>query len=142
MTESDQSVLGSRRKFLVGAGAVGASALAGCIGETGGGSGETTTESNGSSESQGLSGDITITGSSTVYPVSVAMAEEFQKKHSKLSISVDSTGSGGGFKNHFCPGNSDINGASRPIKDSEVEQCSDNDVNPKEFQIAGDALTV
>src|SRR6056297_1887810 len=115
MTESDQSVLGSRRKFLVGAGAVGASALAGCIGETGGGSGETTTESNGSSGSQGLSGDVTITGSSTVYPVSVAMAEEFQKDHSGVNVSVDPTGTGGGFKNHFCPGNADVNGASRKI---------------------------
>jgi phosphate transport system substrate-binding protein len=143
MAQKELSALESRRKFLVGAGAVGAAALAGCIGENGGGSENTeTTEDTTGSGSQNLSGDITITGSSTVYPVSVAMAEEFQKKHSGVNISVDSTGTGGGFKNHFCPGNSDINGASRQITDSEKENCNSNGVTPKEFQIAADALTV
>lgn len=143
MAETDLSAIESRRKFLVATGAIGATALAGCIGENGdsGSQGTTEGESDGSG-SQGLSGDITITGSSTVYPVSVAMAEEFQKKHSGISISVDSTGSGGGFKNHFCPGNSDVNGASRPIKDTEKDQCGSNGVEPVEFHIAGDALTV
>jgi phosphate transport system substrate-binding protein len=143
----------SRRTFLLASGGGATTALAGCTGntddqgtsESNGGSGNDDSgndDSQDESESQSLSGDITITGSSTVYPVSVAMAEEFQKKHSGVNISVDSTGTGGGFKNHFCPGNSDINGASRPIKDSEVEQCAGNDVTPKEFHIAGDALTV
>jgi phosphate transport system substrate-binding protein len=70
------------------------------------------------------------------------MAEEFQQEYEGVDITVDSTGTGGGFKNHFCPGNSDINGASRPVKDSEKEQCATNDVEPVEFQVAGDALTV
>jgi len=131
----------SRRAFLAGTGATGAAALAGCIGESGGsggngGSGETTTGG------QSLSGGITITGSSTVYPVSVAMAEEFEKDHGGVDISVDSTGTGGGFENHFCPGNSDINGASRPITEAEEENCSENGVDPRQFQIASDALTV
>jgi phosphate transport system substrate-binding protein len=132
----------SRRAFLAGTGATGAAALAGCIGETGGsdgngdGSGETT------EGGQSLSGGITITGSSTVYPISVAMAEEFEKANSGVDISVNSTGSGGGFENHFCPGNSDINGSSRPITEGEQENCSENGVDPREFQIASDALTV
>jgi phosphate transport system substrate-binding protein len=70
------------------------------------------------------------------------MAENFMEEHGNVNVTVDSTGSGGGFKNWFCPGDSDINGASRPITDAEIEQCSSNDVEPVEFQIAGDALTV
>ncbi|USZ67666.1 PstS family phosphate ABC transporter substrate-binding protein [Halorussus salilacus] len=140
MTDTERPTFESRRKFLVGTGALGAAALAGCIGENGGGSGgsDTETEEGGS----GLSGDVTVTGSSTVYPVSVAMAEEFEKENEEVDISVDSTGSGGGFENHFCPGNSDINGASRPITEEEEENCGENDVDPREFQIASDALTV
>lgn len=135
--ETDATI--SRRKLIATAGGVGAAALAGCTRSSNGGSGgngETTTTS------EQLSGSITITGSSTVYPVSLAMAEEFQKQHSGVNISVDSTGTGGGFKNHFCTGNSDLNGASRPIKESETEQCGSNSVTPIEFQIASDALTV
>lgn len=116
----------SRRKLLLGAGAAGATALAGCSGGNGG----------------GLSGSVKVAGSSTVYPISSAFAEEFQKKHSNVDISVSSTGTGAGFSNYFCVGKTDINDASRPIKDSEVQKCKSNDVNPVEFQIATDALTV
>ncbi len=129
MPEHTDKVPGvSRRKFLAASGVASATALAGCnvLGD----------------ESSDLSGEVNITGSSTVYPISVAFAEEFKKDHSDVDISVDSTGSGGGFENHFCPGNSHINGASRPIKDEEVDHCSENDVEPLEFEIAGDALTV
>ena len=121
----------SRRKMLSTAAGAGALALAGC------------TESEGTQDDDDtLSGVVEITGSSTVFPVSDAMAEEFMKNNGEVNVTVDSTGSGGGFENHFCPGNSDLNGASRPIKDSEIEQCSGNDVNPIEFQIAQDALTM
>ncbi len=89
----------------------------------------------------GGSGDIVITGSSTVYPVTVAMAEEYEQEND-VSISVDSTGTGGGFENHFIPGNSDINGASRPISEEEQQAAEENGVNPIEFQVASDALTV
>lgn len=129
----------SRRKLLAAVGGVCVASLAGCTrstnGDDGGDGGDGTT-------AEQLSGSLTITGSSTVYPVSLAMAEDFQKQHNDVNISVDSTGTGGGFKNHFCTGNSDLNGASRPVKDSEKEQCSGNNVTPVEFQIAGDALTV
>jgi phosphate transport system substrate-binding protein len=133
----------SRRSLL----AAGASAftitVAGCMsdenpneGSGNGSDGEG--ESNGGN---GGSGDIVITGSSTVYPVSVAIAEEYQREND-VNISVDSTGTGGGFENHFIPGNSDINGASRPISEEEQEATAENDVNPIEFQVASDALTV
>lgn len=90
----------------------------------------------------GGSGDIVITGSSTVYPVTVAMAEEYRRENPDVSISVDSTGTGGGFENHFIPGNSDINGASRPISEEEQQAAKENNINPIEFEIARDALTV
>jgi phosphate transport system substrate-binding protein len=94
------------------------------------------------SDTNELSGEISITGSSTVFPISDAMAQRFMDMHDEVNVTVDSTGSGGGFENHFCPGNSDINGASRPIKDEEVEHCNSNGVEPVEFQVAGDALTM
>ena len=146
MTESPSGGF-SRRRFLTGTGAIGALALAGCVQNTGSGSdGSDGSGSDGSgsdgSGSDGLSGQVIIKGSSTVFPISDTMAEEFMKEHENVNVTVDSTGSGGGFENWFCPGDSDVNGASRPITDAEVEQCSSNDVEPVEFEIAGDALTV
>ncbi|PSP64990.1 phosphate ABC transporter substrate-binding protein [Halobacteriales archaeon QH_8_67_36] len=120
----------SRRKFIAATGATGAVALAGC------------TENTSGAESEGLSGDVIVKGSSTVFPISDTFAEGFMNEHSEVNVTADPTGSGGGFKNFFCPGDADVNGASRPIKDSEVEQCGSNDVNPVEFEIAGDALTM
>ena len=52
----------------------------------------------------GLSGSMKIAGSSTVYPITVAVAEEFSKLHTEVEIAVQSTGTGGGFKNFFVPG--------------------------------------
>ena len=124
----------SRREFIVGTGLAGATALAGCVQSTSGDGGD--------GGDGGLSGQVIVKGSSTVFPISDAMAENFMEEHGNVNVTVDSTGSGGGFKNWFCPGDSDINGASRPITDAEIEQCSSNDVEPVEFQIAGDALTV
>ncbi|SIR64701.1 PstS family phosphate ABC transporter substrate-binding protein [Natronorubrum thiooxidans] len=119
----------SRRKFIATAGATGALAVAGCT-------------ENEASDEDGLSGEVVIKGSSTVFPVSDAMAERFMEEHEAVNVTVDSTGSGGGFENHFCPGDSDINGASRPIKSEEESLCAENDVTPMEMQIAGDALTM
>jgi len=67
-----------------------------------------------------LSGEVKIAGSSTVYPISTAMAEEFSKLHPEVVVSVQSTGTGGGFRNFFIPGLVDINDASRPIKPEEI----------------------
>src|SRR6056297_2290475 len=89
-----------------------------------------------------LSGSIKIAGSSTVYPVTVAMAEEFSKLHPQVEIPVQSTGSGGGFKNFFIPGKTAINNASRGIKDSERDDARANGIEPIEFQVGIDAVTV
>ncbi len=91
---------------------------------------------------QKLSGEVKIAGSSTVYPISTAVAEEYSKRHAGVDVSVSSTGTGGGFENFFCEGKTDINDASRPIKDSEVKACRENGVEPIELRVATDALTV
>jgi len=89
-----------------------------------------------------LSGSIKIAGSSTVYPISVAIAEEFNKLHPNVEIPIQSTGTGGGFKNFFIPGKTDINDASRPIKESELKAALENGIEPVEFQVATDAITI
>jgi phosphate transport system substrate-binding protein len=131
----------SRRKFIGAAGATATTlAIAGCTQQNpSGGGGSGSGSGSGSGE---LSGDIDIAGSSTVFPLATAFAEIFQKDHPEVSINVQSTGSGGGFANFFCPGETDFNNASRPIKEEEMQQCSDNGVEPVELTVATDALTV
>jgi phosphate transport system substrate-binding protein len=127
----------SRRAFVTGTGAAGLAALAGCATQSGGdGSGGDSTEET------GLSGSIAIAGSSTVFPLATQMKQAFQENHPDVTISVQSTGSGGGFQNHFCTGDTDFNNASRPIKDAEQQLCSDNGVEWVELKVATDALTV
>ncbi|WP_120243902.1 PstS family phosphate ABC transporter substrate-binding protein [Halopiger aswanensis] len=133
----------SRRKFIAAAGGAGAVALAGCTEETGEGNGNG--DGNGSGNGNGqssLSGDIQIAGSSTVFPLMSAVAEDFQRDHSEVNIDISSTGSGGGFENHFCPGNTDFNNASRAIKEEEEQMCADSGVEWIELIAATDALTV
>jgi len=119
----------SRRRFLLSAGAAGGVALGGCV------------ENVENEPGTGDGGEVVVTGSSTVFPISDTMAQQFMANR-EVNVTVDSTGTGGGFRNHFCPGRSAINGASRPIQDSERENCGDNGVEPIEFEVAGDALTV
>ena len=69
----------------------------------------------------GLAGKIRIDGSSTVFPITEAVAEEFQKLNRKVRVTVGISGTGGGFKK-FTTGQTDINDASRPIKDKEKDQ--------------------
>jgi len=89
-----------------------------------------------------MRGEVRIAGSSTVYPLSAALAEEFSKLHRNVRVSVSSTGTGGGFSNFFIPGKTDLNNASRPIKDSELKKCKKNGVEPIQLQVAIDALSV
>ena len=97
---------------------------------------------NGGGKGEELSGSIKVAGSSTVYPVTVAVAEEFSKMYPKVEIPIQSTGTGGGFKNFFIPGKTDINDASRAIKDSEVEAARENGIEPIMFQVGIDAITM
>jgi phosphate transport system substrate-binding protein len=85
---------------------------------------------------------IQIDGSSTVFPVTEAVAEEFQKsKKGKTKVTVGIAGTGGGFKK-FCRGETDISNASRPILKQEMEACKGANVEYIELPIAFDALTV
>ena len=88
-----------------------------------------------------LSGDILVDGSSTVYPITVAVAEEFVKIQPDVRPSVGLSGTGGGFKK-FCPGEIDISDASRSIKDEEKAICDENKIEFTEFLVAMDGLTV
>jgi phosphate transport system substrate-binding protein len=91
-----------------------------------------------------LSGTVTIDGSSTVYPITELVAEEFQLANTGVQVPVTFSGTGGGFKK-FCTGETDINDASRPIKaDDEGEgvACEANGVEWVELQVAIDGLTV
>ena len=89
-----------------------------------------------------LKGDITIDGSSTVYPVSEAVAEEFGLlTGGNVRVTVGLSGSGGGFKK-FCNGESDISSASRPIKQKEVDACLDAGIEYVEVPVAIDGLSV
>ena len=88
-----------------------------------------------------LSGNITIDGSSTVAPISKAVAEDFAKSNPGVKVPVGTSGTGGGFKK-FCAGDTDISDASRPIKAKEAEDCKKNGVEFVELPIAVDGLTV
>ncbi|MBX3695705.1 MAG: PstS family phosphate ABC transporter substrate-binding protein [Steroidobacteraceae bacterium] len=85
---------------------------------------------------------IKIDGSSTVFPISEAVAEEFQiARRGKVRVTVGISGTGGGFKK-FCRGETDISDASRPISTSEMEACAKAGIEYIELPVAYDALTV
>lgn len=88
-----------------------------------------------------LSGTIVGDGSSTVFPISEAIAEEFRKVESNVDIVVGISGTGGGFTK-FCNGETDFSDASRPIKDEEKEACGAKGIEWVEFQVAFDGLSV
>lgn len=88
-----------------------------------------------------ISGDVVVSGSSTVEPISVAVAENFADAQPKVNVTVDGPGTGDGFK-LFCTGETDISDASRPIKDEEAAACKDAGIEYIELKIAFDGLTV
>ena len=120
----------TRRKSLAAIAGAGALGLAGCTQSGNGGGGDS------------LSGSINIAGSSTVFPLMSAVLEDFAEMHSGIDPSISSTGSGGGFSNFFCTGDTDFNNASRPIQPEEEQLCADNGVEYVELVAATDALTV
>lgn len=89
----------------------------------------------------GAEGDVIIDGSSTVQPITTAVAEEFSKLHPKARVPVGTSGTGGGFK-RFIEGTIDINDASRPIKESEAKSCKEKGIEYVELMVAIDGLTV
>ena len=88
-----------------------------------------------------LSGKITADGSSTVFPIMEALAEEFGKQASDVETTVDVSGTGGGFK-RFCAGETDFSDASRAIKDEEAATCAAAGVSYYQFEIAYDGISV
>ncbi len=143
----------TRRKSLAAIAGAGGLALAGCTETEGDGSGDGSDGGSGDGDDGGsgddmddsdmsLSGSINIAGSSTVFPLMTAVAEDFSEMHPDVSIDVSSTGSGGGFANFFCVGETDFNNASRPIKPEEEDLCAENGVEYIELIAATDALTV
>lgn len=88
-----------------------------------------------------LSGDVAIDGSSTVYPLSEAVAKRFEEQFPNVRVTVSESGTGGGFK-RFGNGETDISNASRPIKPSELEKCQESKVAFIELPVAFDGLTI
>jgi phosphate transport system substrate-binding protein len=88
-----------------------------------------------------LSGSIRIDGSSTVAPLTEAVAEEFEAETSGVRVTVGTSGTGGGFEK-FCAGETDISDASRAIEPEEVAACKKDGIDYEEVRIATDALTV
>jgi phosphate transport system substrate-binding protein len=89
----------------------------------------------------GLTGSITISGSSTVQPISTAVQELFNAGSPGVAITVDGPGTGDGFA-LFCNGETDISDASRAIKQAEADTCAQNGVEYVELKIAVDGLSV
>jgi phosphate transport system substrate-binding protein len=91
--------------------------------------------------SDGLSGTILVSGSSTVQPITSLVAELFREQNPNAAITVDGPGTGAGFE-LFCAGQTDISDASRPIDDGEVALCDDAGVEYIELEVALDGVTV
>lgn len=133
---------------LMGIAALGATLMVGCGGgakteapKTDAAKTEQKAETNAGSNLKALKGTITADGSSTVFPLTEAVAEEFRKVAPDVKATVGVSGTGGGFKK-FGAGETDISNASRPIKDSEIELAKKNNVEYIELQVAIDGLSV
>ncbi|MBI4519919.1 MAG: PstS family phosphate ABC transporter substrate-binding protein [Gemmatimonadetes bacterium] len=86
-------------------------------------------------------GTVQADGSSTVFPVTEAVAEEFQTANPQIRVTVGLSGTGGGFS-RFCAGETDISNASRPITDQERERCAQASIEFVEVPVAWDGLSV
>ena len=122
-----------RRRRAIALMLAGALALAACGGDDdGGGSG---------TGAGALRGNVSIDGSSTVAPLSEAIAEEFRQEQQGVNVAVGTSGTGGGFKK-FCANEIDIADASRPIKDEEKQACAAAGVEFVELRVGLDGLAI
>jgi phosphate transport system substrate-binding protein len=110
------------------------SALALVAASCGGGGGGGTANAN-------LTGEIFISGSSTVEPISSLVAEFFAEEAPNLNVSVEGPGTGDGFQ-LFCAGETDISDASRPIDEEEVQVCEENGIEYTKLEVALDGISV
>ncbi len=102
-----------------------------------GGSSDTSTDSG----SSGASGEILVSGSSTVAPISTRVAELFESVNSSVLVDVDGPGTGDGFA-LFCDGLTDISDASRPIRDTEAATCAENGIEFTEILVGIDGIGI
>ena len=106
--------------------------------------GDNDDEGDGGDTASGLSGTITVDGSSTVGPLTAVASELFNDENPDVRITVGESGTGGGFEK-FCAGETDMNDASRPIdteESTEAPACEKNNIEYQEMVVANDALTV
>lgn len=125
-------MISSRRLVVVASAAVLAVGVAAC-----GSSDDDATGSGG----EDLSGTIRIDGSSTVAPLTEAIAEQFQTENPGVKVTVGTSGTGGGFEK-FCVGETDISDASREIEPEEAATCKKEGIGYEDVHVATDALTV
>jgi phosphate transport system substrate-binding protein len=92
-------------------------------------------------DGDGLSGAVRVDGSSTVFPITEAVAEEFMQEEPRVRVTVGVSGTGGGFSK-FLRGETDINDASRPIKPTELEEARANGIEFIELPVAYDGIAV
>jgi phosphate transport system substrate-binding protein len=129
-------MLGKKRWWSLIGSALVLTLVAAACGDEGGDTG-----GNGGNEPSGLTGSITISGSSTVEPVSSLVAQLFNETNPDVEISVDGPGTGDGFE-LFCQGEIDIADASRAIEEEEVTACEDGGIEYTELEVAFDGITV
>src|SRR5829696_5298823 len=99
------------------------------------------TRSDDSSEGGDVSGNVVVSGSSTVEPISIGVAEAFAEEAPDANVDVDGPGTGDGFE-LFCAGETDVSDASRPIDAEEIAACQENGVEFIELEVGIDGLSV
>jgi len=102
---------------------------------------EKTITANAATKTEVLKGTIKVDGSSTVFPITEAVAEEFRAVQPRVNVTIGVSGTGGGFKK-FSRGETDLSDASRPIKSKEEKACKDNNINYVSLEVAYDGLAV
>ncbi|MFZ8917517.1 MAG: substrate-binding domain-containing protein, partial [Ilumatobacteraceae bacterium] len=133
-----------KRKHLAALVAAAAVTLAACGGDDSSSSNETSAPSETNAAGGGGSdpgGSIFVSGSSTVEPITAAVAKLFSDANPNVAITVEGPGTGDGFAK-FCSGETDISDASRKIKDSEAENCAAAGIEYVELEVAIDGLSV
>ena len=131
-------------KLSFAAGLVALSMLAAACGgnDEAGGGGSSEAGGGGSSEDlSNLTGEVFISGSSTVEPISSLVAELFSEEAPNVEITVEGPGTGDGFE-LFCNGESDVSDASRPIEEEEIAACEENGIQYTELEVALDGISV
>ena len=92
-------------------------------------------------EESDLKGEIVIDGSDTVFPHGAALAEEFQWRNNRVRIPARGSGTGAGFQ-RFCSGETDLQNASRPITDDEIDRCEDSEIDWLELDVVLDGIAI